>query len=794
MIKSYFKIAWRSLKKNKLYTFINILGLTIGIVSCLLIGVYIRQELSFDRFHENADRIVRVTMDYGHGNAPQRVAVTGTKVGPQFKRTFPAVVDFVRLYKDDEVISYNSRLFKENNVLYADPAFFNIFSFRLINGDKLAVLNAPDKIVVTQTAAKKYFNAEDPVGKILKVGDKNFMVSAVAANPPGNSQVKFDFVISFNALNASKQENWWSANYMTYLLLKTKDQAADLQRKITKYMLHVNKEEQKLPEGQYLTYHLEPLTAVHLHSNLAEGLEPNGSIMYIYIMIIVAGLILIIACVNYVNLSIAQSSGRGAEIGIRKVLGAAKRQLFNQFIGESVLVTAIAVILAVVLAYLLLPAFNNISGKQLELKTLFDPLILTCLVVLGVFISFTAGAYPAFILSGVKLTKILKSGFSFTSGQNVRRSLIVFQFVISIFLIITTVVILQQLSYIRNKNIGYNKSNIAVVPITWQMQPKVNELKKVIGGLRGVESVASANNEPIDVRWGDAIQTADGKDLSVNALPMDEDFVKTMQLKIIAGTGFNESDVLQMDTSNNGKNFHYSFMLNESAARALGWTPNEAIGKELTKGSAGRVKAVVKDFNYKSFHDPIGPLLIFLDHFQTWDIFVRLDGKNTASAVQAIAKLWKERFPQTPFEYKFLDDDYDAMYRAEQHTANVFTTFSFLAVMLAGLGLFAITAYAVIQRTKEIGIRKVLGAKVSSIILLISKDFLALVLIATAIASPLAWYMANKWLQDFAYRVQIHWWIFLAAGLVSLIVAGLTVSVQAFKAALANPVKSLKSE
>jgi len=794
MIKNYFKIALRNLKKNRLYAFINILGLTVGIVSCLMIGIYIKHELSYDRFNQNADKIVRVTMDYNFGGESQKIAVTGTKVGPQFKRVFPQVVDFVRMDKRTRVIGYKDQLFEEKNFLYVEPSFFKIFSFKLVNGDPAAALSANDKIVISQTAAKKYFGSEDPIGKILKVRDQNFIVSAIAADAPSNSQIQFDFIVPFNVLDAAKTEEWSEANYITYLLLKNKDDIQPLQKQITAYMKVVDRDEMKITGSMHLTFNLEPLTSVHLHSNLPDGFEPNGSITYIYILIVVAMLILMIAGVNYVNLSIAQSAGRGAEIGIRKVLGAAKQQLFKQFIGESLLVTAIAAILSVALAFIMLPFFNRLSGIQFQFNALFDPVILLCLIILGVIIGFLAGAYPALLLSNVKLAKILKSGFSFTSGQGVRRSLIIFQFIISIFLIISTVVILEQLSYIHNKDVGYNKSNVVVLPVDYKMIPQVDALKKVISGIPGVQSVAAANNEPVDVKWGDAIHTPGGTNLTVNALPMDEDFIKTMQLKIVAGSDFTQTDVLQIDTTHQAKNFHYTFMLNESAARALGWTPEQAIGKEISKNFPGRIKAVVKDFNFKSFHDPIGPLLIFLDHFQTQDIFVRINGNNTASVISTIAKLWKERVPYRPFEYKFLDEDYDALYRAEQRTAGVFTTFSALAILLACLGLFAVTAYAVVQRTKEIGIRKVLGATIANIILLISKDFLWLVIVATAIASPIAWFTSHKWLQDFAYRISIHWWIFIAAGAASLLVAGITVSVQALKAALANPVKSLRSE
>jgi len=413
MIRNYFKIAWRNLKKNRLYALINIIGLTAGIVSCLLIGIYIKHELSYDRFNQNADKIVRVTMDYNFGGDAQKIAVTGTKIGPQFKRTFPQIADFVRIEKSTRVIGYKSLLFKEKSFLYAEPSFFKIFSFKLLRGDAANALNTNDKIVITQTAAKKYFAEEDPIGKVLKVGDKNFMVSAIAADAPTNSQIQFDFIVPFSVLDAAKTEEWTSANYMTYLLLDNKNQVEPLATAITNYMKKVDRDELKLSSGQHLTYHLEPLTSIHLHSNLTDGLEPGGSVVYIYILIVVAVLILVIAGVNYVNLSIAQSAGRGAEIGIRKVLGAARQQLFKQFIGESLLVTAIAVVLAIWLCYILLPFFNQVSGKQFQFSALFDPIILLCLAALGVVIGFLAGAYPALLLSNVKLAKILKSGFCF---------------------------------------------------------------------------------------------------------------------------------------------------------------------------------------------------------------------------------------------------------------------------------------------------------------------------------------------------------------------------------------------
>ncbi len=797
MIKNYFKIAFRHLKKNKLYAFVNISGLAIGIASCLLIGIYIKQELSFDKFHANANRIVRVTMDYNFGDQQSKIALTGTKIGPQFKRTFPQVTDYVRTLKYARVVAYNDKIFDEKNFLYADSAFFGIFSFPLLSGDIKTALDAPDKIVVTQSMAKKYFGDENPIGKVLKVGGtKDFIVSGITTDAPDNSQIKFDFVASFTNLNAAKTENWWEANYITYLLLNNRDQIKPLQNKITDYMQTVSKNELKADGNHYLTFHLEPLKKVHLYSEL-DGFEPNNNIIYIYILGAVAILILLIACVNYTNLSTAQSAARSVEVGMRKVLGAAKWQVFNQLICESFFLTAAAIVTALALSAIALPYFNQLSGKDLHSDILFSAGTLIPLLILLIVVAFTAGIYPALILMNGKIIKILKSGFSFSGANGLRRFLIVFQFVISIFLIVATVVILQQLSYIHKKDLGYSKEHVLVLPVDNQMLAKYDDIKKALANDPGVVSVTGAYEAPTHVGWGDGIKKGagdDGKGISVNAMPVDEDFVKTFGLKIIAGSDYSLSDVQQFDTSQGGKNLLYTFILNQSAVKALGWTPEEAIGKTISKGHDGIVKAVVQDFHFRSFHEPINPLVIFLDKRLAHELFIKISGNNVASTITGLQKTWKERIVSRPFEYHFLDEDYDALYKSEQRTAGVFTTFSTLAILLACLGLFALTAYTMVQRTKEIGIRKILGATIPNILLLVAKDFLKLVLIALVIASPIAFYAVNKWLQNFAYKINIQWWVFVAAGLIVLIIAFITISLQAIKTALTNPVKSLRTE
>jgi putative ABC transport system permease protein len=797
MLKNYLKTAIRSLMRNKAYASINIIGLSLGIAACLLIGIYILHELSFDKFHSNANRIARVIMEYNTGDAANKLSSTGTKVGPQFQRTFPEVQAYARTLKYTRVVSYEDKAFEEQNFLYADSAFFGMFSFPLLEGEAATALNSPDKIVLTDKMAEKYFGSADPIGKILRIGGtKDFIVTGIAKETPSNSQIKFDFVASFTSLGASKEEKWWEANYVTYLLLSPNAKISVLQDRVSAYMKKVCKEELKFDGGKFLSYTLEPLTRVHLYSPY-DGFEPNNSITYIYILAIVALLILCIASVNYTNLATAQSASRTAEIGVRKVLGAEKFQVFRQFIGESLLITTIAMILALALAYSLLPLFNQLAGKELEHSVLFQPSTLLVLVVTGVLVSFAAGSYPAIVLSNLKLINVLKSGFSFTSGgSGIRKSLIVFQFVISIFLLIATTIVLQQLSYIRSKDLGYDKDHVVVLPLDNMMRTGYDDLKKAMTNNPAIKSVGAAYEEPTDIDWGDGISAGEGataKEVTVAALPVDEDFIKTLGVKIIAGNDYTFADVQAIDTSNNMEHFRYTFMLNEAAVKSLGWTPEEAIGKTINKGWPGTVKAVVKDFHFKSFHNPITPLVIFLDK-RLQRMFVKIEGRNLASTLKYLDATWKQRVPHRPFEYHFLDEDYESLYKAEQRVAGIFSTFSTLAILLACLGLFGLTAFAVVQRTKEIGIRKILGANISSIISLLSKDFLKLVMIAIVVASPLAWYAASKWLQDFAYRINIEWWVFVSAGVVALGIALMTISFQAVKAALANPVKSLRTE
>ncbi|EMR03962.1 ABC transporter permease [Cesiribacter andamanensis] len=795
MIRTYIKIALRHLQKHTLYAGINLLGLAIGLSGCILIGLYIWHELSYDRFHEKAHRLVRVTWAYHFEDAENQTASTGTRVGPEFTRRFPEVEAYVRLLKYPRVLAVGDKMFEEKRFLYADSAFFGLFSFPLLEGNPATVLDAPEKLVITQSAAKKYFGSQHPIGRSITVGGtKEFMITGIAADAPANSQIQFDFVGSFTTLNAAREEKWSEANYLTFLQLHSPEAIGPLQAKIRAYSEQVGREELQLSGNNYMTYQLEPITEVHLYSPL-DGFEPNSSITYIWVLAAVALLILLVACVNYTNLSTAQAAGRSAEIGMRKVMGASRRDIFFQFISEAFLLSLLAVAVALFLSFVLLPSFNQLAGRQLEQELLFQPLTLLLLLGLCAVVAMLAGAYPAMVLSGSKVIGILKKGFTFTGQAGLRKGLIVFQFVISIFLLIATAIILQQLSFIQNKALGYSKEHVLELPIDAKMSENYDALRDALENLPGVRSVAGAYEAPTHIGWSDGLTALEsGKRISINAMPADEHLVKTLNLSLLAGEDFTQRDIQLADPALQGDNIQYTYMLNEAAVRALGWTPQQAIGKRVAKGREGIVRAVVQDFHFRSLHEPIGPLAIFMDKRLAGSFFVKIDGRDVPATLARLQGVWGARVAHRPFDYKFLDDSYTALYKAEQSIAGVFTTFATVAILLACLGLFALTAYAMVQRTKEIGIRKVLGATVADILALVSLDFIKLVLLAIAIAIPLAYGATSKWLEGFSYKIGLAWWVFGLAGLVTLLIAVLTVCLQALKTARANPVKNLRSE
>ena len=797
MIRNYFKTAFRNLWKNKTSSVINIFGLTIGLCSCLLIGLYIQHELSYDSFQAKGDRIVRTIMAYKFdgGAEMKKGNFTSARVAPRFKQVFPEIESATRMVRYSRVVQYNDKLVNENSFMYADPSFFNLFSFKLIRGEAANVLKAPNQVVLTESTAKRYFANEDPVGKVLKVGTDTtlYQVTGVIQDCPSNSQIKFDFLSSWSSLGlADEEKSYWDANYTTYFLLKSKESIASLQAKVPAFM-----QKEMVGQGATVNYELEPFNKIHLYSPY-EGFEPNNNITYIYILEAVALLMLAIACFTYVNLNTARSMERAREVGVRKVIGAGNTQLFWQFIGESVLLCTISTILSVLAAALLLPVFNQLSDKQLTIDAIFSIPFIAAALLLIVLVSFLAGTYPALILSNFQPVKVLKGSFKNTSsGQWVRKSLIVFQFSISVVLIISTFIMQKQLKYIQNRNLGYNRDQVLVLPMDNKMLAKVDLIKQELKSNSNVVSIARCSNPPTNIVSGYNMRSATmpaTQQIAVTANVVDEDFVNTIGLQILTGSNLSQQDIKDASYDDYKKNsFH--FILNESAARELGWTPEQAIGKRMFMDDTrpGYVKAVVKDFNFESMHNPIKPLVLFPEARGRM-LLLKLKGNNLQQTISSLETKWKQLVPYRPFEYHFLDEDFNRLYSSEMRLGKVLTVFASIAIALACLGLLGLSAYATKQRIKEIGIRKVLGASVGNIAGLLSIDFVKLVFIAIIISTPVAWWMMNKWLLSFAYKTEMKWWIFAMAGICAIAIALITISIQSVKSALANPVKSLRSE
>ncbi len=797
MLRNYVKTAWRNLRRNKLFSFINIAGLSLGLAGCLLIGLYIFHELSYDRFQKNAARLYRVTAEYTVNGAKSEDGPIGSLTGPRLSAAFPQIESYVRILNfEPYVVQQGDRAFVEPRLLFADSTFFTMFSYPLLEGDPVRALDAPHKVVITRSMEKKYFGEGAGLGKVLKVGGTtDYVVSGIAQDPPLNSQISFDFVASFSSLPDANYPNWWVHIYHTYFLLRNPGDASVMEREIPAFMK--TQPDINVSGSDYLTFHLEPFLRVHLFSRLPAQ-QPNGNITYLYILSGIALLILLIACVNYTNLATAQASRRVAEIGIRKVLGSGRGQLFRQFLGEALLLNALAMAGAILLFIFFLPSFDKLVERPLDAGMLLQPRAVLGVLTLYVCISLASGAYPSLFLSNLRIMHILKTGFSFTGGSGTfRKSLIVFQFAVSTFLLVSTTVIFQQLAYIQHKDLGYDKDHILVLPVDKPIRDHYQAFKEAIERLPGVLSVSCGTDEPADITWDDEVRESAGTSatpLFSKAAPTDTDFVRTMGLHLVSGSNFTESDWLQTIS---GPQPHTSYLLNESLARALGWTPEEAIGKTLYRsGSMGIVKGVVKDFHFTSLHEPITPLLIFLDsqYNHIYRTFVKVSGSNTSSTLKALESVWQERVPHRPFEYHFLDDTYNTLYHTERQTSRIFTTFAGLAIILACLGLFALAAYTTVQRAKEIGIRKVLGADAVQIVLLVTRDSLGQVVLASLIAFPIAWYFMNRWLQSFAYRIQISWLVFAWAALGTAAVALASIGYQAIKAARANPIESLRSE
>ena len=807
MFKNYFKIAFRSLLKNKGFSAINIFGLAIGIATCLLITLYVLDELSYDKYNKQADRIYRVDNEIKFNGNYINLAQAPALMGSTMVREIPQVEQYTRLrWYGSFLVKKGTENIQEGMVGYADSSLFDVFTLPLIAGNAKTALKENHSLVITETIAKKYFNRTDVVGKTMLINDTgNYKITAVIKDIPKQSHFHFDFFVPMTESYGSHNDDWLSENWSTYILLKkntdVKKVTAQLNPLIDRHVAPQLQSAVKISladfnkGGGYIRASLTPLTAIHLHSNKTAELDANGNAEYVYIFSAIALLILLIACVNFMNLSTARSSNRAREVGVRKVLGSLKANLIQQFLTESFLISFIALLFAIVIAGLLLPYFNQLAGKEIHSSSLFQPFMLLSLVALMLVVGLLAGSYPAFFLSSFKPIDVLKGKLANGFKRSwLRNALVVFQFVISIVLIFGTLVIYNQLTYIFNKDIGFNRNQVVTINHADVLGNETESFKNKLLQIGGVQSATATSYLPVNNYRNSSTYftspTLDpGTAINMQAWTVDENYVSTLGLQMLQGRNFST----QFLTDSTG------VIINEAAAKFL--TTKDLLNKKIYNLANMQTNAqlqfhiigVVKNFNFSSLRDVVTPLALFLGK-NNGTISVRVSSTDVPAVLAQIKKEWNSMAPAKPFDYSFMDDDFNRLYTTEQRTGQIFITFAMLAIVIACLGLLGLVTYAAEQRIREIGIRKVLGATVANIVNMLSFDFLKLVIISAAIAFPLAWWAMNKWLQSFAYRTNIQWWMFAIAGMAAIAIALLTVSFQAIKAALANPVKSLRTE
>ena len=795
MFKNHLKIAWRNLWKNKGYSLLNIFGLAIGMTAGFLILLYVGFELSYDTFHTKVDRIYRVVSNDENPTGTSENAMPAWAIPPVLEQDFPEIESAVRILPMNMLVCKDDIKYKEANSVAADPAFFSVFDFNLLQGDAKNVLKAPFSVVLSQTTAKKYFGDQNPVGQSLKILDNGFLtkVTGVMEDLPENSHIKTDMVLSMTTftedLDKELNNRWGWFEPFAYVLLKPNVDHGELQSKFPAFMERHNGESMRKHKS-LVSLVLEPLKDVYLKSTRKDERVVSGSMQNIYIFSIVAIFILLIACINFINLTTARSIERAKEVGIRKVIGAARKQLGFQFIGESIVISLFSLILTVALTVLLLPYFNHLAGKMISNGIFENHFNILVLFLISLSIGVLAGIYPALVLSSFKPAGVLKGSFSGgTRGILLRKGLVITQFTISIALIIGTIVIYGQMQFMRNQDLGFNKEQTLVLETN--VSPAQTSLKHAIDNLPGVKSISLASKMPggdYNIAYTE-IENVNGdfQISDVNIYSVDFDYISQFSLKIVAGRGFSRE--FATDSTE-------AMMVNEVTVKLLGYNNSEnAIGAKFKQwGREGRIVGVIKDFHYKSLQQDIKPLTMRIEPNRTNLMAVKISPQNIEQTVTAIADKWQTILPEQPFDYYFLDEFFDRQYRTEERFGKLFLNFAALAILISCLGLLGLTAYSTLQRRREIGIRRVLGSSVLSVVNLLSIEFLKLVGIAFLIASPLAWLIMNFWLKDFAYRIGIQLWMFALAGISALSIALLTVSFQAIKAASANPVKSLRTE
>ena len=805
MIKNYFTIAWRNLVRNPTFYFINIVGLSVGLACCLLISAYLYSELTYDSYAEKAQTIYRVDLKVTGNGSVVHYPSADVGVGPGMKNTFPEVEAFTRLSPSwQPYLHYKDITLKEEHLAMADSNFLQVFDIPLVAGDEKSALVEPNSIVVTRAFAQKYFGEEDPMGKSLTFGQHGeFKVTGLINAIPDKTHFHFDAFASLSTWHLQR-ETWSNLGMYTYLVLNKNSNPDQLQAKfpllVEKYVVPEVQHDMgvSLAEAQKsvntFIFALTPLRDIHLYSHTAMELEPNGDITYIYIFSALAVFILLIACVNFTNLSTASSLRRAREVGIRKVIGSAKHQLIYQFLTESILLSAGATAIAYVLVYFLLPYFSHLTGKPADFGFFLEPVTIIVVMAGLVVVGIVAGIYPAFFLSSFNILNTLKANTSSSAGKRdgLRSGLVVFQFAVSTSLIIATLVVYQQLHFMQNKKLGYEKDQVLVFQDTYILRKDETLFKdqllkdsrvlaaSVARQVPGGKSMDGTQAFPKDRK-----ENENNAEIHIDISHVDYDYLGTLGIALKSGR--NLSPAFPSDSS--------AVVINETAAKELGWGVDNALGKTLVTSGQNEyhVVGVVNDFNYASVREKIGAMVMMLGRNSGLTI-VKINTQDIPGFLETAKKQWTAFTPDMPFSYWFLDEKFSALYRSEERTGQLFTTFAIIALVIAGLGLFGLSTYTAEQRTREIGIRKVLGASSGRILVMLSKQFMILVLVAFVIAVPLVAWAMNQWLEEFAYRITISWWVFTLAGASSFAIAFISMGFQTIRAAIANPIQSLKAE
>jgi putative ABC transport system permease protein len=789
MLKNYFTSAFRSLNRFRLFTFLNVFGLSTGLACSILILLWVHDERSYDKFNNKASQIFRLTADL----SGMAAAVTPPPMAPALKQQLPVINAVTRVVPFSGTVAIGNKKFDEKNIFYADPNFLQMFNYPLLQGDNASVLSRPDGVVITAATAMKYFGSTNAVGKIIHVDNdingNNYTVTGVLNNIPHNSHLQFDLLLPISFYNISNSGVW--DNFAAYSYVRLNDQFKTTPVAIASLEAQTNAIYKRNDiSNTKSVFTFQPLTDIHLRSHLLLDVDGQGSIQYVTIFLLIAIFILLIACINFMNLSTALGGQRAKEVGVRKTIGASRKQLVAQFMAESLLVSIVSLIIGIGIAWLLLPLFNQLSAKAITIN-LLDVKIVGGLLALAIVTGLISGSYPALFMSSFRPVMVLK-GFKIVGSNKffLRNGLVVLQFAVSVILMVSTLVVNNQLKFIKNRDIGFKKENLLYLPM-----PHIGDLRNNLQALKAtlqqspdITNYTIIDHLPTNLTTGTTNVQWTGKDPRQQTvfphLGVDGGFMKTFGMQMLSGRVFDEQ--LKDDENN--------YILNETAAKLMGMTASSAIGQKISSnGHKGMVIGVVKDFNFKSIHQPIEPLVVKQTNRGGF-IVLRTKPENTQATINKLKVVFQNIYPNSPFNYGFVDADLDKLYVSEQRMGALFNVFSVISIIVSCLGLFGLATFATQRRIKEIGIRRVMGAKAMGIVAMLVKDFVRLVTLSLVIAFPIAWYAMNNWLNNYAYRIQISWWVFAVSGIAAILIAFLTISYQSVKAALNNPVKSLRTE